>query len=425
MSARTRYLATLLLVAFAPGVSSAEPKSTTFENVMKKSSTIVVARYPAERPGAGKPITLDVLRVLRGEAKPGELKVEYKDFPWKMTGEFVAFLDGNVWRYVAVPVGSKKVEGAPLALHGFNDNNAHYITPGLITEEMLKTYMKDGTLTYRFRAPIHFPQPGKPDWKASGPVLAVSYDAVADKTTIKAAPHWKGFPTRAEVRLSGRDGGTTLYFWEELRRPFELRGTVTGLDKQSGELLFRFVVAQPQVLTEKALGEYLADPETGGTIATFKLTCTPGAGQRCPKTLSLVLGRNWGSSFPQLDGWEKEPLKVVAEGYHGPELNYGSMSYCSGSGALPEVIEKELKKEDGFFRLAARTGEGGYVLVALALNQIQTDAQVPQEIRTDLLYLLYSGEFKGSVFVFEGKEVKLVAALSCTYESSTFNRPKK
>jgi hypothetical protein len=426
MGVRLRSLAALLILALVPGVSSAKPKHTKFEDVIKNSPIIVVAKYPEKKPDEITPITLNVVRVLRGDVKPGELKVEYKDHPsvTHKDREFIAFLDaGSVWRFVAVPVEGKTVEGAVLELHGFYDYNAHYVTPGLLTEELLKGYLKDGALTYKFRGALYFPLPGKEDWKASGLVLTGRYDAIADQATHKDAPQLKGFPTLPKVRLSGWHGATTiaLDYSEDLHRPFELLGTADKVDKQTGELLFRFVVIQPEVLTEKALTDYLASGEAGGAISTFKLTCAPVAGQVVPKTLSLVLGRSAGRGTGRrhIEGWAKEPLSVAAEAYQSRTGSYGS----SGQTPLPAEVSKELAQKDGVFRMAAPTSGADTVVLSFEMDWFRLKGPFVWTFRNDLLFNLYAGPIKGSVSVFDGKELKKVGTFTTSYEGTTFNPP--
>lgn len=430
------FVAFCALVAVSPGVTSAKPRHTKFEDAVKRCPIIVVAKLSATQPHeATETSSLDVVRVLRGELKSGTHTVGYRDVPSvdAKGGEFVAFLDEKLnWLFVAEPAGGgKTVDGSVLLIRGFNDTNAHIVTPGLVTERQLAAYLKDGSLVYSFRGPVFFPQAGKPGWKAGSLTVAGTYDAVKGKVAVGGLPRLDGFPEQPEVEVSGmREGALiSLTYSRQLSRPLQFRGEVEGLDGRTGDYLLRFAVEKPEVLTEKAFGEYVADARNGGCVSTFRLTCTPVAGSAAPKALSLALGRwaenGWGSY--QVDGWEKESLLARALECHGRGGHYGAHFSKPGEMPFPEVVERELAREDGLVRVAAKTKAGETLLLIFDVGGPFPPARGPfvWSFRTELTYALYVGEIKGTIAVADGKKMNVVASFTTTFESTSFNIRKK
>src|SRR5262249_8919851 len=137
----------------SPATAWAKPKHATFEKMIEDSATIVVATFLGELPDKQKhTIQVQVTEVLKGNLKPGKHHLVFQDMPhFGAKGEeFVAFLDNErVWRFMASPMkGHTKVDQGVLQLTGFYDFNAYWVTPGLVTLDLLKTYLKAGSLVY-------------------------------------------------------------------------------------------------------------------------------------------------------------------------------------------------------------------------------------------------------------------------------------
>ena len=58
-------------------------------------------------------------------------------------------------------------------------------------------------------------------------------------------------------------------------RPLSLVGKVDGVDPKTGEMLVRFAVRTPQVLTRKAFEDYLADPKIAGPFTSSSWLARP------------------------------------------------------------------------------------------------------------------------------------------------------
>src|ERR1019366_3096839 len=100
----------------------------------------------------------------------------------------------------------------------------------------------------------------------------------------------------------------------------------------------RFAVSTPEVLTQKAFEDYLADAKNGPCFYKFKLTCTPAKDSPIPKVVFLTMGKwhdnEWGST--QLDGFGKSQLQVLATSYNGPTLRSGS--FGGGPNSIPKTM---------------------------------------------------------------------------------------
>jgi hypothetical protein len=414
------------LVACGYGAAHASAQETTLAEVIEDCPEIFVAKYSEKQPESKSEVTLEILRVLHGEVKPGRITVWVEDTPRgvRKESEFVAFLDSKtVWRFVAVPIKKETVKGSALTVNGFSvdeGGNPHFVPPGLVTEDLLKTYLKTGQITHHFRGAIDFPQVGKTEPKAGSIVIVGSCDAIGKKATVTGFPNFEGVPVKPDVHVIGAWGKAIIYlrYHGKSGRRVSLRGAVDGIDPQTGEFLLRFSVRDPWVLSEQALIQYLADASHGEPIVSYRLTCTASAGETAPQALFLVLGRETKTdrNSGQFDGWETEPLVVLRTEYHVRDETNRGHHYKFGEEPFPELIERELAREDGRLRLAAKTSTGETLLLAL-----ESSSSGKVALRDDL----YRTQPNGSIYLSDGKQLKKVATFTTAYESTTFNRRKK
>src|ERR1019366_10716440 len=117
----------------------------------------------------------------------------------------------------------------------------------------------------------------------------------------------------------------------------------------------RFAVSTPEVLTQKAFEDYLADARNGPCYYRFKLTCAPTEDSTIPKVVFLTMGKwhdnKWDST--QLDGFGKTPLHVLGTSYNGPTLRSGS--YGGGPSSRPKTMVDEGSREDWVLRMNMKT----------------------------------------------------------------------
>ncbi len=412
------------LFAGCVGEASAKPKSTTFDDMMKNSPTVAVAKLLDVPDRENHTVMLEIGEVFKGTLKPGKQKVSFEDFPHlgAKEREVVVFLDEKlVWRFVASPLDSRQpLDKAVLSVSGFYDYNAYFVSPGLFTLEQLKSYVKDKSLVYRFRGAIYFPQPSKTDWKASSLALTGSYDVTNKKVTVKGLPQLEGFPAQPDAFVES-EGKINLTYARNLNRQLEIMGHVERLDGESGELVVQFAVSGPEVLTEKAFKEYLGDSHKGGFFTTFKLPCVPKQEKGEKRVLSLTLGKSTENdgNGKQLEGWDKDPINIVEVAYQSPNQSYGE----TRGTRFPEVVGKELSRKDGILRLAAKTGSGEFIILAFDVgDSLESKGPFTWSFQNPLRIALYTREIRGTVLVSDGKTVTTVATFTPEFDSMGFNR---
>jgi hypothetical protein len=414
------FLAVLIfsLIDLAAPPVWAKPKHTPFKEVMAQSDSIVVAKLKGEPDGKTRKARLDILQVLKGNLKPGHWEVSFSDFPHGGPEEFIAFLDKDaVWRFTARPLAGKQVADDVLLVSGFYDYNAHWVTPGLLTLEQLKGYLQNGSLTYKFEGDIFFPQPGKTDWKAGTLRITGSYDAVTKKTDVSGFPALKGLPAQPEVVSLHHyedDARLDLAYSRSGYRPLHVLGKVSKLDAKTGTLVVRFAVSEPDVLTQKALEDYLADDAKGPTYYTFKLTCAATKEHPQPRVLTYQVGKRFGPD--EVSGWDKAPLKVISTSYNGPTVRSGSATR-----ALPAKVDKDLFAEDWVLRVVAETDAHEFLVLAFDLGEPKTGKDMFRwTFQNDLLYALYNNPVGGKLQLHDGKTLQTLTTFTATLDSTGF-----
>jgi hypothetical protein len=397
----------------------AKAKHTSFKDVIARSETIVIAKLEKVPKYGSSRTQLDVLEVLKGKIKPGKHEVRFADLPHGGPDEFIAFLDKDrIWRFTAAPLNAKKVKQTVLGISGFYDHNAHWVSPGLLTWQQLKAYLQDGSLRYRFRGPIYFPQPGKSPWKAGSLRLRGSYDAVRESAHVKGLPGLKGLPAEPEVFFHyDRAGGgrIELEYSRYLNRPLHLFGRVVGLDPKSNEIRARFAVSAPDVLMQKTLEAYLADARLGPCSYTFRLSCAPAKKQPKPFNLTLALGKESGV-IGSVGGWGQGPLPIGSTSFNGPSRRSGSASI-----KLPKKVAQDLSAEDWVLRMVAPTGPRDFLILAIDLGPPkQSKDRFYWTFQNDLLYTLYSNPVRGTLQLHDGKKLRTVTTFTVALDSVRF-----
>jgi hypothetical protein len=163
---RVATTAAALLALLAPQ-AGAKPKSIGFGPVVERAEVIAVARFPGPwqpRPGDHS-VMLEFTRVIKGDIRLGKYRAVYSDQPHidDPSREFVAFLGkGLCWRFAAQPVSGQSLAKGLLWVTGFNDYNAYWVNPSLLTLAQIEGFVKHGKLAYTFRGPSVSPSGGGP-----------------------------------------------------------------------------------------------------------------------------------------------------------------------------------------------------------------------------------------------------------------------
>jgi hypothetical protein len=422
----------LAAVLAKPATSCAEPKFATFEQVIERSTTIVIAKFTGDVPDENKrTVKVAVVQALKGKLQAGVQHFQFHDRPrlGEQGQEFIAFLDKDqVWTFIAAPLNPKdKLAESLLCVEGFYDFNAYLITPGLITLDQLKTYLWDGSLVYRFRGEIYFPERGKTEWKPRSLAIAGTYDAVKAKATIQGLPNLKGFPEHPEISIQGRhyEHAFDICYARTSYRPLNLVGSVEGLNNKTGEMLVQFAVSAPELLTQGALEEYLADASLGPCYYTFRLACEPVKDGKVQKTLLLTMGKwtvgRWDSVH--LQGYEKTPLSVYKTSYNGPSRSFRSIRAAVPPDKYPKSVDDEHNEQDCVLRMTVRTDSGEFLTLAFQIGEATKEEPTFSWIlKNELLYAVYARDIKGTMTLHDGKTARTTATFAATLDSVGFNR---
>jgi hypothetical protein len=410
----------------------AKPKHTRLQDVFKTSPTIVVAkildRLPDQKTYTAQ---VEVLQVLKGKLRPGKHRVPFEDLPYLVAddSEQVIFLDEKgVWRFTASPTnGRKKVGEGLLHLGGCHEKEGHYVSPGVLTLEQLQAYLKGKALVYRFRGEVFFPRRGKVAWAASPFSLTGSYEVGRKEGKVRGLPDRQGFLAQPEVTLfSWGESDIHLKFTRPSARPLTLHGKVHGVDPKTGELLVRFAVTSPQLLTEKAFKEYLADPKKGDCYTTFNLVCAPTKEHPRGRVLKLTLGKwtadQWDSI--QVDGWGARTLQPFSTSYATRSIQSGSLALgrFPGADALPRTVLEEGGCADGVFRMTIKVAAREFLTFAFDLGEpAKGEDAFSWAVQNRLLYALYSKAVEGWVVRHDGKTARTVARFKVAFDSMGFN----
>jgi hypothetical protein len=412
----------------------AEPMSTALEKVIQSSPTIVIATLLEETDTKNHTAKLEVLQVLRGDLKPGTHTVNYGYSTSRVktkSGEVVVFLDEKLsWQFIAVPLhGRTEVAGSVLGLSGFYNFNAHIVHPGLLTLDLLKGYLKDGSLVYRFRGPIYFPEVGKSEWLQSSLNITGTYDAIKKEANVAGLPSLEAYPEQPNVGvLYGfhGPGKINLTYTRALNRELQLMGLVDRVDPKTGELHVRYAVEKPEILSEIAFREYLSDKAKYGFWSSFKFPCVK-QGDAAERVLFLEVGKPKGGRWEsmQLVGWEKEPIEILAMTYSDPDNKNSIGMYTEELKNFPNAVRAEFVKQDSIMRLLAKSTAGEAVVIVLEFEE----GGVPSgpfvwTFQDRIPNLLYTRKTRGTVLVTEGNALKTVGTFTPVFESMGFNENK-
>jgi hypothetical protein len=383
---RSCVVASLLTVVccLAPEQAFAKPKATTFEKLIENSATIAVVKFAGDDPDPKKgAVDLQFLEILRGDFKPGKHRISFEDLPrFANKGkEFVVFLDkGKVWRFVAHPLNGKKLDQDLLQLDGFYDYNAYFVSPALVTLDQLQKYLKNKKLVYRFRGEVFFPEAKQAAWKAGSLTIKGTYDAVTEVAKVEGLPDLKGIVRQPKVYMFDARGERPRFDLEYSRqnhRLLTLMGKTDGVDPKTGDILVRFAVLAPEVLTQKAFEEYLADPKSSGPYYKFKLVCKRATDVAFPEVLYFYEQKSTKRYYQDtvLEGYGKTPPVNVGSSYDGKVLRMEMKTETGAILALVFNIEGQEANDNAFHWTFQRLLPYSIYRTATATGSIEINGQ--------------------------------------------------
>ena len=251
-------------------------------------------------------------------------------------------------------------------------------------------------------------------------------------------PNLKGFPDPPSVHIAS----SGFVFLSKMRlelsyrffeadfasprnRPLDLFGKVKGIDSKTGELKVRFAVSYPEVLTQKAFEDYLADEGNGNPFTKFKLTCVPTKDSPIPKVVLLTINKFADDRCKptQFEGIGKSSV-IFRTRYKSP--NRMIASFGTDDDQRPQTMVDEDSKKDSILRMNVKTESGDYLTVGFQIGDLKEDENsFSWRPKNDLLYALYSKEIKGTITFHDGKAARTVATFTSTFDEIGFERKKK
>lgn len=269
------------LVVVAASPVAAKPMSTRIDDLLKQSTTIVIAKLGAV---AGKPheatsYTLEVERALRGSVKQGRLVVQPSPdgHAYMPAGtRLLAFVNAKrEWIAFGVAFAGPSLEDGVIRLAGFYDFNAHLVAPGVVTLPELERLIVQGTpMKWTFKGPVMV--------ASKTGLVASKLELTVDVQTGTVKGHGKlGKPS--SVSVGSWEGSDLMVTWQLDRRRFELEAEATGKNRD-GSIAAQFRLREPGILTEADLLRFIDQPKLGEPY--FELELDLGA-----QRLSVVLDR--------------------------------------------------------------------------------------------------------------------------------------
>jgi hypothetical protein len=262
---------TIVAATALPGLSASIV--TRLQQVLEESSAIATGQCIGKEDK--QRYRIDIKEVLRGEIPLGEqsLPTVPDQTPRISSSPCVAFINPQrQLQFIAAPPvlygkpRPQNLEQNLLFVFGFYDFNAHYVAPHFITLNQLEDYIKTGKLVYKFRGQIPLFSKDRREVVPAATRIKVEYELFSGENTVQEAPTVAGLPSPPAVAISEPPGfhpDIALNYGDfGNKRRFALAGTVSGVDRQTGELLLNFVTL-PLLYTDSDLQRYLANPKFG------------------------------------------------------------------------------------------------------------------------------------------------------------------
>jgi hypothetical protein len=232
-----------------------------------------------------------------------------------------------------------------------------------------------------------------------------------------------GFPAEPSVRMRQR-AISLRYFNQGEPRPLQIKGEVEGLDRRSGALIAKFMVIEPDVLTEATLKRYLADPRLGRGSYKFRLHCL--ATKDYPK-LDLTLTLH-DDNENRLEGWGSGPLQIDSADltvvYQGGQQSFGPLTAVPPARAASPPAEPP---SDGILRVVTFPQKDQTVVLDFNIAKPTNDkSELGWEFRgvsylpSEVLYRVNSGPVQGTLSLYDGRALRAITSFSVDVDPVAF-----
>jgi hypothetical protein len=290
----------------------------------------------------------------------------------------------------------------------------------------LKDYLRTGKLLYSFSGPVWFPQRGKILWAPGGMRIEGTYDAARDSAQVTGLGQLAGFAIEPRVDLTRppRKPQIRLSYSDRRDRPLEIHGQVERLDQRTGDLIARFAVMEPDVLSEATLKKYLTNPKLGASCYKFRLRCL--ATRDYPK-LDLTLTLN-GDNDHRLEGWGSGPLQIDCANltvvYQGLQRSIGMLTAVPPAQATSPPAEPP---SDGTLRVVTFPQKDQTIVLDFNIAKPTNDkGDLDWEflgvshLQSTLLYRVNSGPVQGTLSLYDGRALRAITSFSVDVDPVAF-----
>lgn len=282
-------LVTFILVYWSPP-TQARPIHTKFSDMMNASSTIVIATYlgPVDT-NAQKPQTyyLEVKEILKGNSPTGRIKVrrgiggaEMEILP---NTPCIAFITPtNTFEWLATNKNNQ-LYSSLLFVRGFNDVNAHIVSPSGISLQHLQEYIQTDSFSFVAAGHLHFYNPQTQQYDASDIHFKFQYTYPSKNRQVWVQNLDLGaFKTQTPpiklptYTLAGRF--LEIKYSENLARPFVVKGEIQSFDSQKEQFEVFFFIGSPHEFNRVQLDTFLQNEQLG--YLSYKIDVATQQGER-------------------------------------------------------------------------------------------------------------------------------------------------
>ncbi|MBI3510539.1 MAG: hypothetical protein HY064_07735 [Bacteroidetes bacterium] len=247
------------------GMMNAHPMAISFNEMIKQSKTICIAKFLDEYNYESLAYNIGVEEVLKGKQDTGKLSVTkaYGTPQLKKGERFIAFINESgalEWGGTA-----DDPEKDLIQLQGYYDYNAYFVSPGGLTLVQLKQYLAENKFTGELNADLEFFDYEKQVFEKSQTSFhcTFTYDDSDKETYDLKSTGLTVVDFKGKPEFSYDGSGIQISYEENMVRPLQFDGIVDSIGSGGHYFHCQVSVSEPENLDMKMFYEYVAHPEYG------------------------------------------------------------------------------------------------------------------------------------------------------------------
>ncbi len=322
------------LAALSPTAARAEPSLSTLSAIERGSTLVAIVRFagPAIPRATGYDFVVE--RALRGSATPSatiHVNRSPDGHAYLSPGtRVVAFVDASgTWNAYASVLAGPSLEDGVLRLQGFDDFDAHLVTPGVMTLAQLEASVRGAPVAWTFRGKVLLATPS-----GLAP-SSIEVTARAPSNAVAGMPRIAGFPSPTVAVDSWGDPAVSITWNRDLGRPLVLEGTPVGKNAD-GSIAVEYRASYPGLLTEADFRRYLGDARLGHPYYTLRVEM---AGGSVPVVLDREIGRIGTLGGAAITATSLAPSRRIDAG--GTAVALAPSTYRARSGGTTNALVEE------------------------------------------------------------------------------------